>query len=156
MSLGLNQSPVPPTPPENKPNRRPSLSEFAEQFETAIREKQEMASRLERALGEVSDLTQLYQQIHKELETERDRMKSEIARLRDQLGEQTRRADKPPQTDSAAAQALLAAQEKLMRSEFDRKFQELTLEVRQQRAVYTQQMEKMKKQLSNCICRATR
>jgi len=48
--------------------------------------------------------------------------------------------------DDARLQSLLAARERLIRDEFERKFQELTVEVKRERNRYTQEV--------HCICRA--
>jgi hypothetical protein len=57
--------------------------------------------------------------------------------------------------DDARLQSLLAAKERLIRDEFERKYQELAVEVKQQRNRYTEEVQKLKKQLSNCICRVS-
>ena len=75
-----------------------------------------------------------------EVINENDRLNLEIVGLRSQL--------------SGRLDSLLAAKEKLMRDEFDRKFQELQVEVKRERNKYAELMREVKKQLSSCICRA--
>jgi len=53
----------------------------------------------------------------------------------------------------ARFQSLLAAKERLMRDEFERKYQELAVEVKRERHRYTEEVQKLKRQLSTCICR---
>jgi hypothetical protein len=57
--------------------------------------------------------------------------------------------------DDARLQSLLAAKERLIRDEFERKYQELALEVKRERNRYTEEVQKLKRQLSNCICRVS-
>ena len=57
--------------------------------------------------------------------------------------------------DDARLQSLLAAKEKLIRDEFERKYQELAVEVKRERKRYTEEVQKLKRQLSNCICRVS-
>jgi hypothetical protein len=85
-------------------------------------------------------LNRLYEQTCAEFDGERIRLNSEIANLRSQL--------------TSRLQSILAIKEKLMREEFERKFQELTLEVRQERHRYWNAIDEMKKQIASCICRA--
>jgi septin family protein len=60
----------------------------------------------------------------------------------------------------ARFQSLMAARERLIRDEFERKYQELAVAVKQERSRYTEEVRKyneevrkLKRQLSNCICR---
>jgi len=133
--------------------QKPSLSEFAEQFASVVKEKQDLASRLSKALADVSAITQLHQRTHAEFDSERTRLNSEIDKLRAQLIGSVKRPDNPT-TDDARVQSLLAARERLIRDEFERKFQELTVAVRQERNKYSEEVQRLKAQLSNCICRA--
>jgi len=118
----------------------PSLSYFAEQFGCLLNEKRDLTSQLNKALDENVALNRLYKQTCAEFDGERIRLNSEIANLRSQL--------------TSRLQSILAIKEKLMREEFERKFQELTLEVRQERQRYRNAIEDMKKQIASCICRA--
>jgi len=52
--------------------------------------------------------------------------------------------------------SFLALQEKLIRDEFEMKYRDLQVQVKQMRKKYTQQVEEMKAQLSNCICHGAR
>ncbi len=132
--------------------QRPSLTDFAEQFESVVKEKQDLASRLTKALADISAITQLHQRAHAEFDRERTRLNSEIAGLRAQVLGLTCRAQNGT-IDDARVQSLLAARERLIRDEFERKFQELTVAVKQERSRYTEEVQKLKTQLSNCICK---
>jgi hypothetical protein len=79
--------------------------------------------------------------------------------------------------DDARLQSLLAAKERLIRDEFERKYQnfavevkrernlirdelerkyqDLAVEVKRERNRYTEEVQKLKRQLSNCICGAS-
>ena len=117
-----------------------SLSYIAEQFASLLNEKSDLTSQLSKALDENATLNRLYTETCAELDGERIRLNSEIANLRSQL--------------SGRLQSILAIKEKLMREEFERKFQELTLEVRRERQRYRGAIEEMKNQVAGCICRA--
>jgi hypothetical protein len=110
--------------------RRPagSLSEFADEFECAMKEKRDLTLLLSKTLDEKALLIQRF-----------EAAQAEIENLRAQL--------------SGRSDSLSAVKEKLIREEFDRKFQELTLEVRRERSKYGQLVSELKKQLSSCICR---
>ena len=117
-----------------------SLSYLAEQFGCLLNEKRDLTSQLSKALDENAALNRLYKQTCAEFDVERIQLNSEITNLRSQL--------------SSRLQSLLAIKEKLMREECERRFQELTLEVRQERHRYRNAIEEMKKQIASCICRA--
>ena len=117
-----------------------SVSDFAEQFECLLNEKRHLTSQLSKALDDNATLDRLYKQTCAEFDAERIRLNSEIAHLRSQL--------------TSRLPSVLAAKEKLMREEFERKFQELTLEARHERARYRNAIEEMNKQIASCICRA--
>jgi hypothetical protein len=106
-----------------------SLSEFANEFECAMKEKRDLTLLLSKTLDEKALLNQRY-----------EAAQAEIENLRAQL--------------SCRSDSLLAVKEKLIREEFDRKFQDLTLEIRRERNKYGQLVSELKKQLSSCICRA--
>jgi chromosome segregation ATPase len=168
-----------------------SLTEFAEQFESAVKENQDLVFRLGKALDEVAAMTQLHQRARAELDAERSRLNSEMASLRVQLTNAERSANQIPQQtraemeaersrlnseieslraqlvkaaspsqksigDDPRLQSLLATKEKLIRDEFERKLQELTVEVRRQRKTHMEQVQAMKEQIANCICKASR
>jgi rubrerythrin len=118
---------------------RPSLNDFAEQFDHIMKENRDLARRLDKAVDEKLALNHLYDESRREFAQERRELNVTIDQLRDQLNNRV--------------QLLVAAKEKLVREEFERKFQELTVTVRQQRHQYTQQIEKLKSQMSRCICR---
>src|SRR5262245_10276213 len=117
-----------------------SLSYLAEQYGCLLNEKRDLSSQLSKALDENATLNRLYTETCAELDGERIRLNSEIANLRSQL--------------SGRLQSILAIKEKLMREEFERKFQELTLEIRRERHRYKNAIEEMKKQVASCICQA--
>ena len=117
-----------------------SLSYLAEQFGCLLNEKRDLTSQLSKALDENAALNRLYEQTCAEFDSERIRLNSEIANLRSQL--------------TGRLQSILAIKEKLMREEFERKFQDLTLEVRRERQRYKNAIEEVRKQTAGCICRA--
>src|SRR5262245_52218025 len=107
MSLSLKQQPIPSeSQPKNTSGRRPSLSDFADQFETAVRERNEIAGRLDASRQELEAVTQLYQQVHREFENERNRLHVEISSLRTQLADLTKKLQRAPQGE--ISQTLLA------------------------------------------------
>src|SRR5499433_2751671 len=117
-----------------------SLNYLAEQFGCLLNEKRDLTSQLSKAVDENAALNRFHEQTCAEFDSERIRLNSEIANLRSQL--------------TGRLQSILAIKEKLMREEFERKFQDLTLEVRQERHRYRNAIEEMKKQVASCICRA--
>ena len=117
-----------------------SLSYLAEQFGCLLNEKRDLTSQLNKALDGNATLNRLYEQTCAKFDVERIQLNSEITNLRSQL--------------TSRLQSIVAIKEKLMREEFERKFQELTLEVRQERQRYKNAIEKMKQQIASCICRA--
>jgi hypothetical protein len=141
-----------------KPTQIPaSLTEFVEQFETAMKERQDLSWRLGQALEEIQAINQLYQQRRHEFDNERNRLKSEIDNLRLQLLEFSRsQTQKQSDANSAGVQSVIAARERLIREEFDTKFQELLIEVRTQKKKYAEQVDKMKKKLATGMCQASR
>ena len=134
----------------NAERRIPSLSEFAEQFESVINEKRDLASRLKKALDDITAMTQLHEQENAEFDSERTRLNSEIAKLQAQLNRLSKTSG-----DEGRFQSLLAARERLIRDEFERKFQDLTVEVKRERNRYTQEVQKVKQQMATCICQAS-
>jgi chromosome segregation ATPase len=121
---------------------RPSLSEFADQLDSVIRENHDLASQLNQATREKATLCQLYEQSRTEYESERDRLNAEIETLRSQI--------------NGRVQHLLSTKERLMREEYERKFQDMMVSVRQERHKYTTHVEKLKTELSSCICQTVR
>ena len=134
--------------------RRPSLNEFLEQLESVVNEKQDLAYRLGKALDDITAMTQLHDRVQAEFDCERTRLNSEIADLRAQLIGLSNRSENGT-TDDARLQSLLAAKERLIKDEFERKFQESAVEVKRERSRFTLEVQKLKRQLSNCICRAS-
>jgi len=117
-----------------------SLNYLADQFGCLLNEKRDLTSQLSKAVDENAALNRLYEQTCAEFDSERIRLNSEIANLRSQL--------------TGRLQSILAIKEKLMSEEFERKFQDLTLEVRRERQRYKNAIEEMRKQTARCICRA--
>jgi DNA repair ATPase RecN len=68
--------------------------------------------------------------------------RDEIENLRTQLG--------------SRLDSLLSTKEKLIREEFERKYQELVVEVRRERTKHGQQIKHLNEQLSACICHRTK
>ncbi len=128
--------------PDVRGSHRPSLGEFADQLDRVIRENQDLSSRLNQAMLEKATLCQLYEQSRTAYESERDRLNAELETLRSQI--------------NGRVQHLLSTKERLMGEEYERKLQDLTVSVRQERHKYTTHVEKMKAQLSNCICQTGR
>src|SRR5262245_38889153 len=110
------------------------LNDFADQFTCLLNEKRDLTFRLTKALAENAKLSQLHQQACAQLDGERNRL------------------TKSQNAGPASLQSLLAAKEKLIREEFERKFQELTVAVRQERTKYKTAVDEMKKQMAGCIC----
>src|SRR5262245_19644583 len=81
-----------------------SLSEVAENYETVLKEKQDLACRLSDSMLEGKRFKELYQRASIEFGAERDRLNLEIGQLRAQL--------------SNRLESVIAAKEKLMRDEF--------------------------------------
>src|SRR5262245_35499871 len=135
-----------------------SLSEFVEQYETAIKERQDLSTRLFQALEEIETINQIYEQRRLEFDSERTRLNLEIDSLRTQLHESAKKqAEKQSSNgDSAGVQSVIAARERLIRDEFDKKFQELLVEVRTQKKKYIEQVDQMKKKMARCMCQASR
>jgi hypothetical protein len=137
------------------PVRRPSLSEFADQFELAIKERDEIAVRLSKALDDLTAVSQLYERSRIQFEGERKRLHAEVESLHTQMAELSKKKEKAVSADDISVKSLLATQERLIRDEFEKKYQELTVQVRTQRKKYTQQVDDLKKRLSSCMCRAS-
>ena len=133
------------------PARKPtSVSELAEQFEPLIKEKRDLVCRLSQALDEITAMNQLYRERRAQFNAEKSLLQSEIEKLRAQVTEYSNNQEK--RANTASVQSLLEAREKLIREEYSRKFQDLAIEVKQQRAKYDEQVQEMKKKISACIC----
>jgi hypothetical protein len=117
------------------------LSRLAEEYERVLNENRDLSQRLSQSLGERAEMEKLYASSTTELVAERDRLKTEITEL------QAR--------PNGRLNSLGPAREKLMRDEFERRLQELTLQVKRERHKYTELLEKVKRQLSKCICQGT-
>jgi chromosome segregation ATPase len=144
MSSALKQGSV------TEGGKPPSLNEFLDQFEGLLSEKHELTVRLTKALVEIKELTGLYHDTRAQLES----LTSQNAELRAKLQDAPLRLEKDSGNEPRA-NALASARERLMRDEFERKFQDLTLEVKKMRNKYEQQVHDLQTQLSNCICKAS-
>ena len=146
------------TPTESRPPvgrlRPTSLNEFVEEFEIALKEKRDLACRLSEARSEITAMNQLYQQRRADFDSEKRLLNSEIDKLRAQVQEFSKNNEKKT-ADAGGVQSLLETRERLIREEFGRKFQELTVEVKRQRKKYTDQVDEMKRQLAGCICQVS-
>jgi phage shock protein A len=128
-----------------------SMSDVAERFETVVKEKRDLACRLSQALEEMNAISQLYRERRAEFIAEKTLLESEIEKLRAVVAEYSKNKEKRTAA-SAGVQSILEAREKLIREEFSRKFQDLAVEVKRQRTKFDEQVGKMKKKLSACIC----
>jgi len=140
------------------PAREPaSLSDFAEEseeYETMLKEKRDLACRLGQALDEIMAMNQLYRERRVQFNAEKSLLQSEIEKLRAQVTEYSNNQEKRV-TDAVGIKSLLEAREKLIREEYSRKFQDLAIQVKQQRTKYDEQVLEMKKKLSGCICQSS-
>ena len=78
---------------------------------------------------------------------ENQSLESRLAKALDEI--ETLRAQLKPET---RLKSLLELKEKLIRDEFEMKYRDLQVQVKQMRQKYTRQAEEMKAQLSTCIC----
>jgi hypothetical protein len=120
-----------------------SLLEIAEHLERALKEKQDLERRLVEVLQENNQLNLRCAKADAELTAERVRRSDEVARLQVQTAGR----------GEGRQQAELAAREKLIRDEFERKIQELQLELNKERHLLAKRLEKMKAEMAGCICR---
>ena len=74
----------------------------------------------------------------RELDVQLTQALEEIENLKAQLG--------------SRSDSLLETKERLIRQEFERKYQDLLVEVRKERTLHGKQIKDMKEQLSACIC----
>jgi len=89
-----------------------------------------------------------------DLERQKHFLNTEIEKLRTLISESSREDGKAFGI-KRGIQVLLDTKERLIRQEFERKYQELAGEVRRQRKQHLEQMDKMKRQLADCICNMT-
>jgi hypothetical protein len=130
-----------------------SLHEIGEHLERALKEKQELERRFVQLLQENNQLSLRCDKASAELTAERVRRSDEVARLQAQINGQ----GKPPLGlgGEGRQQAEMAAREKLIRDEFERKIQQLQLELNKERHLMAKCLEKMKAALAGCICRGS-
>jgi predicted nucleic acid-binding Zn-ribbon protein len=74
----------------------------------------------------------------RELDAQLTQALGEIENLKAQLG--------------SRSDSLLETKERLLRQEFERKYQDLLVEVRKERTLHGKQIKDLKEQLSGCIC----
>ena len=151
MSSALNQAIAPETRPVPESQTPGSSGELTEQYDVVQRVRRDVAYRLKEAFDEIAAINQLYQQRRTEFESEKRLLNSEIEKLQAQVMEHAARNEKKAAVNGGV-QSLLETKERLIREEFERKFQELAVQVKRQRKQYAGQVDEMKKQLSNCIC----
>jgi hypothetical protein len=107
---------------------RRSLQEIAEHLESIVTEKQDIERRLKEVLDEKNALR-----------IDTIRLKSEIETVQGQL--------------QGGQRAELAAKEKLIKDDFERRVQALKTDFQKERHQLLLVVQKMKKELSGCICR---
>jgi DNA repair exonuclease SbcCD ATPase subunit len=136
----------------------PSLAEIAEQLERALVDKQALEGRLADVFEENRRLCENYDQSISEFAQEQERLKFEIEDLRWQVAESRKQLQEKPGAGRQVAE--LAARERLLKDEYERKVQALQLELNKERhqftkerTVYTQRIEKMQLDRAACICR---
>ena len=117
-----------------------SLLEIAEHLERALKEKQDIERRLVELVQENNQLSLRCAKADAELTAERVRRSDEVRVQANGRGE-------------GRQQAELAAREKLIRDEFERKIQDLQLELNKERHLLAKRLEKMKAEAASCICR---
>jgi hypothetical protein len=86
-----------------------------------------------------------------DFEREKHSLNSELEKLRMAISECSREDGKASGV-RRGIQVLLETKERLLRQEFERKYQELAGEVRRQRKQHTEQVDKLKQQMADCIC----
>ena len=129
-----------------------SLVELAEQLEIAQREKREIASQLREAFAEIAAINKLYNERRTQFESEKDFLISELDKLRAEVREYPKKGENKASM-SGGVQSLLETRERLVREEFERKFQDLAIVVKRQRQKYNERVDEMRKHLSGCICK---
>ena len=125
-----------------------SLTAIAEDLDRALRYRQDIEQQLNAAIRERDNMNARCAEARAELASVRIRLKTEITDLQMQLAESSRSA-------ANRYQAELAAREKLIRDEFERKLQTIQVAMKQERHQLQQRVAKMKEEMSGCICRQT-
>jgi chromosome segregation ATPase len=142
-------------------NSDPPLGEIAEQLKRALADRQALESRLADVSRENRRLCLRYDQAKSEFTKEQERLTSEIEDLRWQVAE----GRKLLQYKSGAGRqvAELAARERLLKDECERKVQALQVELNRERHQlnkernhYAKHIEKMELDRSSCICSSVR
>ena len=126
-----------------------STSEIAEHLARSHMDKQELESRIAELLEENEILKLRCSVAAAELTDERQRLKGEIAALQSQIAD----AQQSRQRGGIGArEAESAARERLLKNEFERKIQDLQVELKKQRQRHDEQMHAVKRKMTNCIC----
>jgi hypothetical protein len=121
---------------------------MAEDLERALRRQDDIERHLKEALQERDQLKARCAAATAELASVRLHLKSEIFELQRHLTESSK-------TVSSRQQAEFAAREKLIRDECERKLQAVQISVKQERRQLQARLDRMKEELSGCICRQT-
>ena len=126
-----------------------STSEMAERLARSHVDKQELESRIADLLEENNILKLRCTVAATELTDERQRLNAEIATLKSQIVDAQQMREK---AGIGAREAESAARDRLLKDEFERKVQELHVEVKRERMKYAEQMHALKQKMANCIC----
>jgi len=127
-----------------------SLSQFAEQYEVIAKEKDDLLHRLRAALEEKAALAELHTRMRAQFDAERNQLNSEISSLRERSTPTKLLASAA--TSDHAFKSVISAKERLMREEYEHRFQELKVALKRERSKYSQHLETLKKQRATCIC----
>jgi hypothetical protein len=125
-----------------------SLANMAQDLERALRRQHDIERHLNEALQEKDQLKASCAAANAELASVRLHLKSEIFELQRHLTESSK-------TASSRNQAEFAAKEKLIRDEYERKLQAFQVSLKQERRQLQARIDRMKEDLSGCICRQT-
>ena len=126
-----------------------STSAMAERLARSHVDKHELESRIAELLEENNILKLRCTVAATELTDERQRLIGEIATLQAQIANAQQAREK---AGVGAREAESAARDRLLKDEFERKVQELQVEVKRERLKYAEQMHAVKQKMANCIC----
>jgi len=118
------------------------LSTSAGRSEHSNAESRNLLSRLTQALDENAALSRKYEESLAEFDRHRDELNAEIEKLNARL--------------SGRLKSLLEPREKLMREEYERRFQDLTVDLRSERGKYSRELKALKERMGLCICGSLR
>ena len=140
-------------------NPDPSLGEIAEQLKRALADKQTIESRLADVFEENRSLCLRYDQAKSKFAEEQERLKFEIEDLRWQVAKGRKQLE--DKSGGGRQVAELAARERLLKDECERKVQSLQIELNKERHQrnkerdqYAKRIEKMELDHVSCICRS--